>query len=357
MSTHQNSQSSNLRLRIIYVAFVAVIFLASGYGLFFERPATNPVYKHILMGTVVEITMMGGDASRYDKAARSAFDKIARLEKVFSSYDPKSAVSRISEHSGQPVKVPAEVITVVKKALKVARLSDGAFDPTVGAMAGIWGFSGEKKHLPTQHEVDKVLPLVNYRNVLVDEKAGTITLLKKGMTLNLGGVAKGYIVEQAGRELSRNGVTRAIIKAGGDMFLVNNTGRLGNANFILGMQDPRHKDMIMGEAFSRYGAVATSGDYERYFMIDGKRYCHILDPETGFPARRSRAATIVAKDPTIADALSTAVFVMGPKKGLALIESLDGVEGVIVDSDGFIHNSSGFKGRIFRAGSMPVAKR
>ena len=357
MSAQHRHQNSNLRLRIIYVAMVAAIFFGMSYGFFVSQPAKNPVYRKMLMGTVVEITMMGGDASRYDEAADLAFAKIAELEKVFSSYDPGSAVSRISQHAGQPVKVPAEVITVVKKALWVARLSEGAFDPTVGALASIWGFSGEKKHVPSRSEVAKVLPLVDYRNVVVDEKAGTVTLLKKGMTLNLGGVAKGFIVEQAGKELVEKGVTRAIIKAGGDMFLVNNSGRLANANFILGIQDPRHKDRILGEAFSRYGAVATSGDYERYFMLDGKRYSHILDPETGFPARRSRSATIVAKDPTIADALSTAVFVLGPKKGLALIESIDDVEGVVVGADGFIHNSSGFKGRLFREGPVYATKR
>ncbi len=349
MNTRANS---NLRVRIIYVVFVTIIFFVMGYGLFFHRPVPNTIYRKVLMGTIVEITMMGGDEARYDRAADSAFRKISRLEKVFSSYDPKSVVSRISNHAGSAVKVPVEVITVVKKALKVARLSGGAFDPTVGAMAGLWGFSGEKRRVPSKKEVSGVLPLVDYRNVQVDEKAGTVRLLKKGMTLNLGGVAKGFIVKEAGKELSKNGVTRAIIKAGGHMYLINNGGGFSNANFILGMQDPRARDKIFGEAFSRHGAVATSGDYERYFMSGGKRYSHILDPKTGFPARRSRAATIVTDDPTMADALSTAVFVMGPKKGLALIESLKGVEGVIIGSDGFIHNSSGFKGRLFRAGSM-----
>ncbi len=347
-STHR----SNLRLRIIYVAFVAAIFVVMGYGLVFHKPAVNTIYRKVLMGTIVEITMMSGDETGYDRAADSAFKEIARLEKVFSSYDAKSDVSRISQHAGEAVKVSPDVITVVKKCLQIARLSHGAFDPTVGAMAGIWGFSGEKKYVPSMKEVSKVLPLVNYRNVLVDDKAGTVTLLKKGMTLNLGGAAKGFIVKQAAKMLRENGVVRAIIKAGGDMFLVNSGNGFNNANFILGMQDPREKDKIFGEAFSKHGAVATSGDYERYFMIKGKRYSHILDPETGYPARRSRSATIVTDDPTIADALSTAVFVMGPKKGLELIESLDGVEGVIIGSDGFIHNSTGFKGRLFRAGSM-----
>ncbi len=330
------------------------IFLVMGYSLIFYGPAQNTVYKKLLMGTVVEITMMGGDSSDYDKAADSAFTEIARLEKVFSNYKASSEVSRISEHAGEAVAVSDDVITVVQAALKVAELSHGAFDPTVGALAGVWGFSGENKYVPGSDEIAEVLPLVNYKNVRVDEKAHTVELLNKGMTLNLGGVAKGFIVRQAALKLQESGVTKAIIKAGGDMFLVSKKSSLGNANFIIGIKDPRELKKILGEAFSFRGAVATSGDYERFFMHKGTRYSHILDPKTGYPARESRSATIVTEDPTIADALSTAVFVMGPKKGLALIESLKGVEGVVVGSDGVIHNSTGFKGRLFRAGSMSV---
>ncbi len=336
------------------MAFIAVIFCVMGYLLITTEPAKKTIYKKLLMGTVVEISMMGGDSSDYDKAADSAFTEISRLEKIFSSYDAGSEVSRISQRSGSAVKVSEDVISVVKTALRVASLSDGAFDPTIGAVAGVWGFSGEKKHVPGIGEVARLLPLVNYKNVAVDDKAYTVRLTKKNMTLNLGGVAKGFIVKRAGNKLLEHGVARAIIKAGGDMFLINKNSSFGNANFIIGIKDPRETEKIFGEAFSKRGAVATSGDYERFFMSDGVRYSHILDPKTGFPARRSRSATIVTEDSTLADALSTAVFVMGPQKGLALIESLKGVEGVVIGSDGVIHNSTGFKGRLFRAGSMVV---
>jgi len=347
-----SGQRGNLKIRLIYVAFVATIFVVMGYTLISYGPVKKNIYKKMLMGTVVEITIMDGDASRYEKASESAFGEIARLEKVFSNYDANSEVSSISRHAGEAVKVSEDVITVVKAALRVAWLSDGAFDPTIGAVAGLWGFSGEKKYIPHTREVARLLPLVNYKNVVVDERAGTIRLMKKHMSLNLGGVAKGFIVERAGKKLREFGVTKAIIKAGGDMFLISDNKGFNKSNFIIGIQDPREKLKIIGEAFSRHGAVTTSGDYERFFMSGGKRYAHILDPGTGYPARRSRSATIVADDPTLADALSTAVFVMGPKKGLALIESLDGVECVIVGRDGVIHNSTGFKGRLFRAGSM-----
>jgi len=348
------SQRGNLKIRILYVLFVMTIFVVMGYTLISYGPAEKTIYKKLLMGTVVEITMMGGDASDYEEAADSAFDEVARLEKVFSNYDAASEVSRISERSGEAVKVSADVMSVVKTALRVAKLSDGAFDPTIGATAGLWGFSGEKKYIPRADEIAKLLPLVNYKNVAVDEGAGTVRLMKKGMTLNLGGVAKGFIVERAGAKLVEHGVTKAIIKAGGDMFLISDNKGFNKSYFIIGIQDPREKLKIIGEAFSKHGAVATSGDYERFFMRRGKRYAHILDPKTGYPARRSRSATIVTEDPTLADALSTAVFVLGPKKGLLLIESLKNVEGVIVGTDGVIHNSSGFKGRLFRAGSLAI---
>jgi len=349
-----SGQGGNLKVRILYVAFVATIFVVMGYTLISYGPTQKNIYKKMLMGTVVEISIMSGDASGYDKASEAAFGEIARLEKIFSNYDANSEVSRISERAGEAVKVSADVITVVKAALRVSKLSDGAFDPTIGAVAGLWGFSGEKKYIPQGKEVARLLPLVNYKNVIVDEGAKTVRLMKKHMTLNLGGVAKGFIVKRASEELKKHGVTKAIIKAGGDMFLISDNRGFNKSSFIIGIQDPRQEKKILGEAFSRHGAVTTSGDYERFFMRKGVRYAHILDPVTGYPARRSRSATIVADDPTLADALSTAVFVMGPKKGLALIESLDGVECVVVGIDGVIHNSTGFKGRLFRAGSMAV---
>jgi len=171
-------------------------------------------------------------------------------------------------------------------------------------------------------------------------KAG---LEKEGMAINLGGVAKGYIVSKAAAAMEKSGVTRAIIHAGGDMTVFQKDTK---KPFTIGIQHPREKKLL-GEAFVYNGAIATSGDYERFFIKDGVRYHHILDPKTGFPSRGTQGVTLIAKDPTVGDALSTAVFVLGPEKGMALIEKLDGVEGVIVGEDGSVRVSSGFEGKIY----------
>jgi thiamine biosynthesis lipoprotein len=298
------------------------------------------------MGTMVEVTVMEGDGARFDDAVKAAYQEIKRLEALFSSYKPFSDVSKISMNAGRgAVVVSEEVAAVTAAALRVAELTGGAFDPTVGALAEIWGFSGEVKEVPKAEEVARLLPLVDYKNVTVDLKASTIELERAGMAFNLGGIAKGYIIGSAVEVLKANGVERAIIKAGGDMFAFNATG--SSAPFVIGIQDPRNPDALIGEAHFNNGAVATSGDYERFFIKDSKRYHHILDPSTGYPAMGTRGVTIVAADPTRADALSTSVFVMGPERGMALIERLDGVEGLIVDSDGEITRSSGFTGKVF----------
>lgn len=331
--------------KIVYCAIVVSVMVLLGASLFLRREPGSVTFTRQLMGTLVQITLMDGDEDRYRPAAYAAFDEIARLEGLFSSYQADSDVSRLSRAAGKhAVRVSPEVMEVVKEALHISRISGGAFDPTVGALAGAWGYSGEKGYVPSKEEVERLLPLVDYTAVKVDEKDGTVMLGKEGMVINLGGVAKGFIVKKAIGVLTSHGMRRGIVHAGGDM-TVFQTG--GERPFIIGIQHPRRKKKLLGEIFVTNGAVATSGDYERFFMKDGVRYHHILDPATGFPARASRSATVTSVDPTEADALSTAVFVMGPGAGMELIERLDGVEGVVVDTGGKVHTSSGFKGKIF----------
>src|SRR3990170_1462509 len=176
------------------------------------------------------------------------------------------------------------------------------------------------------------------------DEAAKVGLAKKGMALNLGGVAKGYIVDMAAGVLKAHGVKSAVVHAGGDMFVFQEDR---TDPFTIGIQHPRKKGELLGEAHVYNGAVPTSGDYERYFEKDGVRYHHILDPKTGFPAKGTQSVTIIAEDPTSADALSTAVFVMGPEKGMELIERLEGVEGVFVHENGKVRTSSGFEGKIY----------
>lgn len=329
--------------RIVNTAILASVLILLALPFALRKDTENITYTKMLMGTVVQITLMEGDRDNFENASEKAFDEIKKLEGRFSSYIPASDVAKISEAAGvEPVKVSPDVLKVTEEALKVAGLSGGAFDPTVGALGKVWGYSGEKEYVPSKEEVEKALPLVDYRKVTLDKENSTVMLKEKGMTLNLGGIAKGYIVARAVDVLKGERIKRGIIRAGGDMVVFQD----GSKPFIIGIQHPREKKLL-GEAHVLNGAVATSGDYERFFMKDGVRYHHILDPKTGFPANRSRSATIIADDATIADGLSTAVFVMGPEKGMELIERLENVEGVIVDAESKVSVSSGFKGKIY----------
>lgn len=329
--------------KITYALIVLSVLAILAVSLFKSRQKESVTYSRALMGTIVQVTIMEGPGDRLDSAAEAGFTEIARLEEIFSSYKTDSDVARISKNAGSPVRVSPETIEVLKTAIRVADLSNGAFDPTVGALGKAWGYSGEKGVVPSREEIGKALALVDYRDVEILEAASTAGLKRKGMSLNLGGVAKGYIVNKAVEALKREGVTRGIIHAGGDMVVFQKDEK---EPFSVGIQHPREKKLL-GKALVYNGAVATSGDYERFFEIGGKRFHHILDPRTGFPAEGTESATIVAKDPTLADALSTAVFVMGPQRGMELIEKLPDVEGVVVDSEGRVTRSSGFKGEIF----------
>ncbi|MBI5642317.1 MAG: FAD:protein FMN transferase [Deltaproteobacteria bacterium] len=326
-----------------YLAVILTVLIIVAIPFYLKKNKESVTYSKALMGTVVQITLMEGDKGSFDTAAKAAFDEIKRLEEVFSSYKPDSDVSRINRNAGSLVEVSPELITVLKAALQAAELSDGAFDPTVGILGKVWGYSGEKGHVPSKKELAPYLLLVDYREIAVDGASSKAGLKKKGMALNLGGVAKGYIVKRAVEVLKKNGVERGLIHAGGDIVVFQKNEKMP---FTIGIQHPREK-RLLGEALVYNGAIATSGDYERFFEKDGKRYHHILDPKIGFPAMRSRSATVIAGDATIADALSTAVFVMGSETGMALIERLPDVEGVIVDSEGKVYKSSGFKGKIF----------
>jgi len=327
---------------LIYAAVCAAVFAVLVIPFVMKKPPAETVtFRRDLMGTIVEITVPVGPEA--EPATKKAYAEIERLEALLSSYRSTSDVSRISAAAGEgPVKVSAECMDVLSAALKVARLSHGAFDPTIGALAGAWGFSGEKGSLPTREQLSTLLPLVDYTAVAIDRAASTVRLEREGMVLNLGGVAKGYIVGAAIRVLKENGVKRGIVKAGGDLSVFHAPGATEKP-FVIGIQDPRKKGALLGEAHVVEGAVTTSGDYERFFIKDGVRYHHILDPKTGMPAMLSRSVTVVSEDPTFADALSTAVFVMGSEEGMRLIEGLDGVEAAIVDARGRLTLSSGFE--------------
>lgn len=333
------------RRQLTYILVVSIVVLILAASILRKNQSAEIKYTRLLMGTIVEITLHGNDEQLLKLASDAGFAEIKRLEALMSHYKDDSDVARINKDAGkEPVKVSQETIDVIETAKKASEMSSGAFDITMGALGKVWHFTKDDKGEPVppaKYEIETLLPLIDYQQIIIDENSNTVKLGRNGMRINLGGIAKGYIVSKAVEKIKSKGIKKGIIHAGGDMFVFNESD---DKPFKIGIRHPREKDKIIGTIEISNGAVATSGDYERFFIKDGTRYHHIMNPKTGFPASKVQAVTIVAKDGTMADAISTAVFVMGLEDGMKLIEKLPGLAGLIVDADGNIHLSSGLKG-------------
>ncbi|MDT8317950.1 MAG: FAD:protein FMN transferase [bacterium] len=311
----------------------------------------------LMMGTVVEITVLDkikkgkgkeddslAPGESVDAAVEAAFARIKKLEELLGRRQKGSDIWRINRSPGLPVPVSPETYKLIEDSLDFSKISNGAFDVTLGRIIELWDFEGETPTLPKAVDIEAALKGVGAESVLLDREALTVTPLN-AVRLDLGAIAKGYIIDEAGKVLLANNIDNFIINAGGDMVI---KGKRGSKPWKVGLQHPRDAGKVMAhiEIMDARIAVVTSGDYERYFMEDSKRYHHILDPATGYPASGLMSVTIKALDAKVADALSTAVFVMGAKKGLALIEQLQGVDAVLVDSNENIIISKGLKEKV-----------
>jgi thiamine biosynthesis lipoprotein len=298
------------------------------------------------MGTEVSFAVFTVDDVGAQKAIGDAISEVRRLEALMTTWRDDSEVSRINQNAGiKPVPVSPETIEVIDAAEKSSQLSGGAFDISFYALKGLWHFDEDREaKLPPLAEIKKRLPLIDYRKIKVDHDKRTVLLEKKGMAINLGGIAKGYAVDRAVAVLKRAGFANAIVQAGGDLMCA---GSKAGQPWTSGIRDPRG---ARGEVFAVMRltdhAFSTAGDYERFFIIDGKRYHHILDPRTGFPATQSRSVTIYAPNATIADGIDDAIFILGWKKGFEMIDKLDDVGAVVVDNEGAVHVSKRVQDRV-----------
>jgi len=303
-------------------------------------PSNLYKYHQVAMGTVIEITLIGDDEEAANKAALQAFQEIKRIEILMSRFLGSSDVTRINRSAGvEWVKVSPESAEVIKKAKEISELSEGGFDITVGPLTELWRKAREKKIPPPAEEVKEKLDLVNFKNIEMDQE-GRVFLKKKDMAIDLGGIAKGYGVDRAFDVLRSLGYKKLIVNAGGDL---RAGGLKDNQPWSIGIQNPRESKKILTRISVSDMAVATSGDYERFFIYEGKRYHHIFNPKNGFPTEGCQSVTIVTKDCITADALATAVFVLGPEKGYSLCQKLDGVDCLIVDKEGKIIISPNLK--------------
>jgi thiamine biosynthesis lipoprotein len=284
-------------------------------------------------------------------AAHRAFDaataEIQRIETLMTTWRPESDLSKVNAEAGKnKVKVDPETFAVVKESLHTSDISSGTFDITFESLHGLWKFDEDlDPHPPTADQVKAKLPLVGYKHVHLDDAAQTIYIDQVGTKISLGGIAKGYAVDKAARILADAGLEAFYVQAGGDLFA---RGRKPDGTaWQAGIRDPRGPD---GSYFAMIDlsdhAFSTAGDYERSYVIGQKRYHHIIDPRTGFPATASRSVTIYAPTAYQADAIDDAVFILGPKKGLELVESLDDVGAVIVDDKNNLWVSKRLQGKV-----------
>ncbi len=324
---------------LVSTLIVVVVFLLYRGA---AQPRTETFYR-ILMDTSVELRFQTPAGQNAEALQEAVFSEMAGLEMLFSRTIPESEVSEINRMAGREAVAASEhLIYLLEKALYYGRISNGAFDPTIAPVLDSWGFLGQDYRLPGEEEIERLLPFVDYRLVEVNNNPPAVFLPHEQMAIDLGGIAKGYIVDQALEKLQEAGVTSAFINAGGDLAFIG--GRADGEPWRVGIRHPHDENKVIAVLSSLGGAIVTSGDYEREFEVDGISYHHIIDPQSGMPARDLASVTIVAHTATAADALSTAVFVLGPQKGLALIEELPGVEGVLITPGLEVLVSSGLEG-------------
>lgn len=296
--------------------------------------------ERVLMGTQVIVKAIGDRRDELNAAVNAAFDEISRLERLMSNFMPDSELSRINQQAGKaPVAVSRELFEVIKRSLVFSELSEGAFDISFASVGKLWNF--RTGVVPSSDAVKAQLRFVDYHKIQSDDARSTVFLSFAGMEIGLGGIGKGYAMDRAMAVLSAHGIHNAMVMAGGDTLI---RGRNGDDVWRVGLRDPDKANGILAVLPLEDQAISTSGDYERFFVQDGVRYHHILDTKTGYPARLCRSVTILAPNATTSDALSTAVFVLGPERGLALVERLDDVEAVIIDRHGQMILSSGLAG-------------
>lgn len=310
--------------------FLLVIVIIFGLFIFYRLPARKEIYAEtrFFMDTTVTVKVVG-EQKMAERAIEQAFKTMQEWAGRLDRFNSGSTVWRINHSGGEGTRVDQELLILLKKGKDYAALSKGAFDPTVAPLVDLWGFGQDEQRVPRVGEIERVLSRIDYEKLKLDFVNHQV-FLPAFMEIDLGGMAKGFIIDKGIETLLALGVESAYINAGGNIRVLGN--KAPGRPWRIGIRKPREP----GKIFQRYilalnrGSLATSGDYERYFTFNGVRYSHLLDPRTGYPAREMQSATIYAENALEADILSTAVFVSGWDEGKRLIESLEGVEGFLV---------------------------
>ena len=293
-----------------------------------------------IMGTRITVELWADDKEKADRAIDALLDEMRHIDDSMSTYKPTSEVSQVNAKAADgPMRISKELFDLLTTAKEYSVITDGAFDITYASVGYMYDF---RKHVhPDEAQIDKALPAVNFRHVLLDPKNQTVQFSQKGVRIDLGGIAKGYSVDRGIDVLKSFGITRAYVSAGGDSRIIGD--RFGKP-WMVGIRDPRKGE---GEVITRVplvdAAISTSGDYERFFEEDGVRYHHIIDPHTGHSASKVRSATVIGPYATRTDGLSKTAFVLGPEKAMEIYNRIDDIDAIIVKLDGTVIYSKGMQ--------------
>lgn len=295
------------------------------------------------MGNQFEFTACHEDESLCRKAVTAGVAEVKRIEALLTTYSDISYTNKVNQMAGiQPVEVPTEMILLIQRSKKISQLSDGAFDISYGSIdKEFWNFNTAMKSLPDSARAKEATRLVNFRNIIVNEADKTLFLKNKGMRIGFGGIGKGYAADMAKKVMKEMGIEDGVVNASGDLTAWGHQadGKL----WTIGVANPNMRHHIIGRFEIQNGSVATSGDYEKFTVINGKRYSHTINPVTGMPAEGVKSVTVIAPFAELCDALTTPVIIKGVEAGLHLVNQIHGVEAVIIDNNDKIYYSKNIK--------------
>jgi len=308
---------------------------------FATLPASAQWYtrEEAVMGTAVRVELWHDRAESANKAMHAVMQEMHRIDELMSPYKPTSELSRINRDAAhKPVVISKEMFDLITRSIEFSKLSGGAFDITFSSVGYLYDY---RKHVkPTDEQIAKALPGINYRHLKLDANKLTIYYAQTGVRIDLGGIAKGYAVDNCIAILRGHGITNAIVTAGGDSRLLGDRrGRPWN----IGIRDPRRGGEVAAVLPLADVAISTSGDYERFFEEDGVRHHHIINPRTGKSATGVHSVTVIGPDGITTEGLTKSVFVKGPHEGMRLIESLKNVDAIIIDDSGRLLYSPGLR--------------
>jgi thiamine biosynthesis lipoprotein len=296
-----------------------------------------------LMGNHFEITVVGDDEQWANEKIEIGVKEIQRIEKLLTTYAEDSETNLINTNAGiSPVKVSEEIILLIERALRISNITQGAFDISYGSVdKSLWNFDTSMTSLPSREIAKQSVRLINYKNIIIDKEASTVFLKQKGMRIGFGGIGKGYAAEQAKNVMRAAGVENGVVNASGDL---TTWGLMPDGNkWTIGIVHPEMASSVFSYMNVSGLSVATSGNYEKYIMIDGVKYSHTINPKTGLPVTGIKSVTIVSTNAEVADAMATPVMIMGIEAGLNMINQINDIEAIVIDDNNTLYATKNIK--------------